>query len=51
LTEVAEGIDVERDIIAHMGFRPSIAEPLGVIDPRVYHQGPMGLATAFGVAG
>jgi len=50
LTEVAEGIDVERDIIAHMGFRPSVAEPLGVIDPRVYHQGPMGLATAFGVA-
>lgn len=28
LTEVAPGLDVEQDVIAHMGFRPEIASPL-----------------------
>ena len=27
LTEVAPGIDIERHILAHMGFRPIIREP------------------------
>lgn len=27
LTEVAPGVDIERDILAHMGFRPMVANP------------------------
>ena len=48
LIEVAEGIDPERDVIAHMGFRPAVAEDLVTMDPRVFSAGPMGLAAAFG---
>jgi len=50
LIEVAEGIDVEQDVLAHMGFRPAVADPLGVIDPRVYHEEPMGIAGSYGSA-
>jgi len=45
LIEVAPGIDVERDILAHMGFRPVIRE-VGVMDARIYQSRPMGLAKA-----
>ncbi|HEY8135490.1 MAG TPA: CoA-transferase [Candidatus Limnocylindrales bacterium] len=48
LTEVAPGIDVERDVLAQMQFRPRVAEGLRSIDPRVYAGGPMGLAADFG---
>jgi len=44
LIEVAEGVDPRRDVLAHMGFAPQIAEPLGRIDPRVYAAATMGLA-------
>jgi propionate CoA-transferase len=42
LTEVAPGIDVERDVLGQMGFRPRVAEQLKTIDARVYAAGPMG---------
>ena len=42
LTEVAPGIDVERDVLGQMGFRPRVAEQLKTIDKRVYADGPMG---------
>lgn len=42
LTEVAPGIDVERDVLGQMGFRPRVAEQLKAIDKRVYADGPMG---------
>ncbi|HSK05900.1 MAG TPA: acyl CoA:acetate/3-ketoacid CoA transferase, partial [Acidimicrobiia bacterium] len=48
LIEVAEGIDVEGDVLAHMDFEPAVADPLGTIDPRVFAEGPMGLASAYG---
>jgi propionate CoA-transferase len=44
LTEVAPGIDVERDILAQMRFKPRVAEQLRTIDARVYATGPMGAA-------
>ena len=50
LTEVAPGIDVERDVLGRMGFRPRIADDLRLMDRRLYASGPMGLATDFGVA-
>lgn len=47
LTEVAEGIDVEEQVIAQMGFRPKIADELATIDRRVFEAAPMGLAAQF----
>jgi propionate CoA-transferase len=49
LVEVAPGIDVERDVLGRMGFRPRVAEDLRRTDPRVYAAGPMGLAADFGI--
>jgi propionate CoA-transferase len=35
LIEIAPGIDLERDILAHMDFRPAVREPLPHMDPRI----------------
>jgi propionate CoA-transferase len=43
LVEVAPGIDVERDILARMAFRPEVADPLRRMDPRIARPRPMGL--------
>jgi propionate CoA-transferase len=43
LVEVAPGIDIERDILSHMGFRPVIDE-VKVMDARIYQAKPMGLS-------
>jgi propionate CoA-transferase len=42
LVEVAPGIDVERDILAHMDFTP-IVDTVAAMDPRIFRPGPMGL--------
>jgi propionate CoA-transferase len=42
LVEVAPGIDVERDILARMEFRPIIRNPT-IMDLRIFANGPMGL--------
>ncbi len=47
LIEVAPGIDVERDVVGQMGFRPRVAAELRTSDPRLYADGPMGLAADF----
>jgi propionate CoA-transferase len=47
LTEVAEGMDVERDVLSQMGFRPRVADDLRRMDRRLYATGPMGLAADF----
>jgi propionate CoA-transferase len=47
LVEIAPGIDLERDVLGQMGFRPRVAEDLRTIDARVYATGPMGLAADF----
>jgi propionate CoA-transferase len=44
LIEVAPGIDIERDILAHMDFKPVIGEP-DVMDLRIFRPEPMGLDT------
>ncbi len=47
LVEVAPGVDVERDIVAHMAFRPLIDGEPRLMDPRIFTAGPMGLRAAF----
>jgi propionate CoA-transferase len=42
LIEIAPGIDVERDILAHMDFRP-IVEDAKLMDVRIFDAAPMGL--------
>ena len=46
LTEVAPGLDVERDVLQQMGFRPRIAQPLKTMDTRLFGVPPMGLELA-----
>lgn len=43
LVEIAKGIDLERDILQQMEFRPLIAKNLQVTNPVIYRTGPCGL--------
>ncbi|MDE2584011.1 MAG: acyl CoA:acetate/3-ketoacid CoA transferase [Betaproteobacteria bacterium] len=43
LIEIAPGIDLERDILAHMEFRPAISPDLKTMDARIFAAGTMGL--------
>jgi propionate CoA-transferase len=43
LLEVAPGIDVQRDVLSQMDFKPTVAEPLRLMDPRVFRPEAMGL--------
>lgn len=43
LIEIAPGLDVERDVIAHMGFRPVVSRQLRQMDPRIFRPGLMDL--------
>jgi propionate CoA-transferase len=40
LTEIAPGIDMERDVLALMGFKPLIGD-VALMDPRIFTDGPM----------
>ncbi len=44
LIEIAPGIDVDRDILAHMDFRPGISSDLKLMDERIFLDKPMDLA-------
>jgi len=44
LTEIAPGVDLERDVLGKMGFRPLISEDLKVMDARIFHDAPMGIS-------
>jgi propionate CoA-transferase len=43
LIEVAPGIDIEREILAQMEFRPIIHRDPATMDQRIFAPGPMGL--------
>ena len=44
LTEVAPGIDIEKDILAHMEFEPIVADNVKAMDTRLFSKTAMGLA-------
>jgi len=43
LIEIAPGVDLERDILSHMSFRPLMREPVAQMDARIFVDEPMGL--------
>ncbi|QNT70902.1 acyl CoA:acetate/3-ketoacid CoA transferase [Defluviicoccus vanus] len=43
LTEIAPGVDLERDILAHMSFKPIIRGELKLMDARIFIDAPMRL--------
>ena len=43
LTEVAPGINIEQDILAHMAFKPLIHGQPRLMDARIFNDSPMGL--------
>lgn len=44
LIEIADGVDLERDIFGKMEFRPLVSSELKRMDPRLFRPEPMGLA-------
>lgn len=48
VTEIAPGVDLERDVLGQMAFRPRVAPELGRMDPRIFQAGLMGLRQAYG---
>jgi propionate CoA-transferase len=44
LIEIAPGIDLERDVLALMSFRPQISSQLRLMDERIFVERPMGLS-------
>ena len=51
LVEIAPGVDLERDVLAHMQFRPIVPEQIPTMDPKIFmdqlmdlqHRSPMSL--------
>jgi propionate CoA-transferase len=44
LIEIAPGIDIERDVLARMDFRPTIASNVRTMDVRLFVPQLMGMA-------
>ncbi len=43
LTEIAPGVDLERDVLAQMEFRPVMSNPPKLMEPAIFSEGKMGL--------
>ncbi|HEU4808638.1 MAG TPA: CoA-transferase [Homoserinimonas sp.] len=46
LIEIAPGLDLNRDVLAHMDFRPRISADLKVMDSTLFHRAERALETA-----
>lgn len=46
ITEIAPGVDMERQVLAQMNFKPIVSPHLRIMDPRIFHEGLMGLASS-----
>ena len=44
IIEIAPGLDVERDVIGAMAFRPAVSPALRSMDAALFADAPMGLA-------
>jgi propionate CoA-transferase len=44
LVEIAPGIDLQKDILDQMDFKPIMREPIKLMDRRLFQDGPIGLA-------
>jgi propionate CoA-transferase len=43
LTEIAPGMDMEKDVLSQMEYRPLIAPEVKLMDSRLFQEGPMGI--------
>jgi len=43
IIEIAPGVDLRKDVLAHMAFEPAIRDPLALMDGRIFREEPMGL--------
>jgi propionate CoA-transferase len=46
LTEIAPGVDLEKDVLGQMAFRPNVAPDLRLMEARIFRAERMGLAGA-----
>jgi propionate CoA-transferase len=44
LTEIAPGVDLQRDVLDQMHFAPTVASDVKLMDKRIFYNKPMGLA-------
>src|SRR6185503_17938272 len=43
LIEIAPGVDLEKDVLAHVGFTPIITEEPKMMEAKIFRDEPMGL--------
>jgi propionate CoA-transferase len=51
LVEIAPGVDLERDVLSRMAFRPVIRGTPRLMDARIFQDGPMSLKSDFTAGG